>query len=228
MIKRLWFTFFSVAVSACSPVATPFQGVTHQPITPLVVSQPSLSTELSAVVPTPHLTLTPSPASTLTELPDIYATQDAIVTMLTTLGAFDKPLPATLAIDGREQVAGIGSHCWQQGCEDGPVIETASAPLFAHSPLTAHLRLPLPWPPSVLSLVVLWQGRAGEIEWTQENPVRRLWDTDKEATYRSSLPLEREQDIVLSLDAGIYVLDIFAQWEEIGDVSYGFLVEVQP
>ena len=58
--------------------------------------------------------------------------------------------------------------------------------------------------------------------------VRRLWDTDKEATYRSSLPLEREQDIILSLDAGIYVLDIFAQWEEVGDVSYGFLVEVQP
>jgi len=33
-------------------------------------------------------------------------------------------------------------------------------------------------------------------------------------------------DINLSLDPGLYILNIFVNWEEKGDVLYGFLVQV--
>ncbi|MCE8428072.1 MAG: hypothetical protein J5U19_06780 [Candidatus Methanoperedens sp.] len=40
------------------------------------------------------------------------------------------------------------------------------------------------------------------------------------------LPLEREQDIELSLEPGLYVLKTDARWKEKGNLSYGFLLEV--
>lgn len=38
--------------------------------------------------------------------------------------------------------------------------------------------------------------------------------------------IERESDINLSLEPGLYVLSVFLEWKEQGDVLYGFLVQV--
>ena len=40
------------------------------------------------------------------------------------------------------------------------------------------------------------------------------------------LPSEREPDINLSLEPGLYVLNVGAKWNDIGSVTYGFLVQV--
>ncbi len=40
------------------------------------------------------------------------------------------------------------------------------------------------------------------------------------------MPLERESVINLSLEPGLYVMNVFVKWEGKGDVSYGFLVKV--
>ena len=42
------------------------------------------------------------------------------------------------------------------------------------------------------------------------------------------LPLEPPHELALSLAPGLYALSIFAQWQDFGDVNYGFLVEVLP
>jgi hypothetical protein len=42
------------------------------------------------------------------------------------------------------------------------------------------------------------------------------------------IPLAPPHQLELNLEPGLYVLSVFAQWQEIGDVLYGFLVEVQP
>ncbi|MBU4373779.1 MAG: hypothetical protein KJ714_04925 [Euryarchaeota archaeon] len=53
----------------------------------------------------------------------------------------------------------------------------------------------------------------------------RWWKEREEKLF--TLPLEREQDIELSLEPGLYVLSIGAWWKEKGSASYGFLVEVR-
>jgi hypothetical protein len=45
---------------------------------------------------------------------------------------------------------------------------------------------------------------------------------------RYGLPPEREPSIELSLQPGLYVLNLLGRWQAWGDASYGFLVEVQP
>lgn len=143
-----------------------------------------------------------------------------------------RPLPATLTIDGKEQISGIGSYCWEEAlrglCADMIGITTAKEPLPASSPFTAHLHLPLKEPPQELQLNAIQvmdddkvkSGANGFRAWhiKEENP--------KEGSY-SRLSLQRESDINLSLEPGVYVLEINAIWKEKGSVSYGFLLKVK-
>ncbi|VVB89792.1 Uncharacterised protein [uncultured archaeon] len=138
-----------------------------------------------------------------------------------------KPPPATLMIDGKEQVSGVGSYCWNgvfsSVCADYAGIPTVSEPLPANSTFTAHLVLPLKEPPQELQLKVaqvtnkdMLEPGAGDI---------RLWRSG-EGKYLT-LPLESEQDVNLSLEPGLYVLEVFPGWKEKGSVSYGFLIKVE-
>lgn len=138
-----------------------------------------------------------------------------------------EPPPAILEIDGKEQISGIGSYCWSGTwkalCADMIGIPTAQEPLIAGPTFTAHLRLPLQEPPYELQFNVVQVTEKDEL--TFDGRGWRWWRTNEGG--RFTLPLEREQDIELSLEPGLYVLSIYAWWKEEGSASYGFLVEVR-
>ncbi|MFZ2411929.1 MAG: hypothetical protein WAW23_10190 [Candidatus Methanoperedens sp.] len=138
-----------------------------------------------------------------------------------------EPPPAILKIDGKEQISGIGSYCWggtwKALCADMIGIPTAQEPLLASSHFTAHLRLPLQEPLYELRLNVVQVKDEDELNFGA--PGWRWWKEREEKLF--TLPLEREQDIELSLEPGLYVLSVGAWWEKKGSASYGFLVEVQ-
>ncbi len=138
-----------------------------------------------------------------------------------------EPPPAILKIDGKEQISGIGSYCWRGTwkalCVEVIGIPTAQEPLIASSPFTAHLRLPLQEPPYELRLNVVQVKDEDELNFSARG--RRWWKEREEKLF--TLPLEREQDIELSLEPGLYVLSIGAWWKDKGSASYGFLVEVR-
>ncbi len=138
-----------------------------------------------------------------------------------------EPPPAILEINGKEQISGIGSYCWSGTwkalCADMIGIPTAQEPLIACPTFTANLRLPIQEPPSELQLDVIQVTEQDEINLSARG--WRWWRTNEGG--RFTLPLEREPDIELSLEPGLYVLSIYAWWKEEGSASYGFLVEVR-
>ncbi len=147
-----------------------------------------------------------------------------------------KPPTAILKLDGKEQISGIGSYCWNEAdkvlgitmsstsiCADYEGIHTPVEPLLSSSPFTAHLSLPLKEPPVELQLNVIQVTDEDEIIQSFAND--RAWHI-KDGNY-SNLTLERELDIKLSLLPGVYVLEVYPRWKEKGSVSYGFLLKVQ-
>ncbi len=139
-----------------------------------------------------------------------------------------EPPPAILKIDGKEQISGIGSYCWRENwkalCVDMIGISTTQEPLIASSPFTANLRLPIQEPPSELQLDVIQVTEQDELNLSARG--WRWWNTWDLQGKRFTLPLERESDIELSLEPGLYVLSIEA-WLAKGSANYGFLVEVR-
>ncbi|VVB92507.1 Uncharacterised protein [uncultured archaeon] len=137
-----------------------------------------------------------------------------------------EPPSAVLKIGTNEQISGIGSYCWSESgksiCADMIGIITAKEPLLTSSPFTVHFSLPLQEPPQELQLNI--------VRVTNDDEIKRAPNSSR-AWYAkwnySKLPLERESDINLSLEPGLYVLNVFARWKEKGDVTYGFLIEVQ-
>jgi len=142
------------------------------------------------------------------------------------------PPPASLKINGIEQTSGIGSYCWFETwkglCADYSGIPTSDEPLPAISPFTVHLSLPLMEPPQELEINV--------IPVTEDDKIKSylngsfMWlpkgEYMQEGNY-STLTPERESDMNLSLETGLYVLEVHPRWKEKGDVSYGFLLSVQ-
>jgi hypothetical protein len=143
-----------------------------------------------------------------------------------------RPPPAFLKINGNEQVSGIGSYCWKEKwkglCADYEGIPTPDEPLPAISPFTAHLSLPLEEIPLELYINVIQVTDDNKIKSYLNGSFMWLPEAEKmqEGNY-SSLTLERESDINLSLEPGLYVLEVYPIWKEKGSVSYGFLVNVQ-
>ncbi len=137
-----------------------------------------------------------------------------------------KPPPAILEINGKEQISGIGSFCWNEAwkglCVDMAGFVTDDEPLPAGSPFTAHLRLPLEVPPEELQVSIIRVTGKDELEIDAQG--FRLWRFQEGKSI--TLPLQREQDIELSLEPELYVLDVFTRWKEKGDVSFGFLLGV--
>ena len=154
-----------------------------------------------------------TPTVTPTDLPDTDPLADA-------------PPPATLEIGGTVQTAGVGTYCWSgasvAACVDKIGIPTAPDPLKTSSPVTALLTLPLEQPPTQVSLTIF---PAADNELPDTFGGYRWWSFVE--GYISMLEPQTEQDIQAELEPGLYIFYVFVVWEGKGDVSYGFLVEVE-
>jgi len=225
MTRGSWPLLLSLLFTACISPPPTIQAPTPSPEPSLSDPPGEPATKSPSAIATVHL-VTPSPSSTLTgEASDERATQETLGTaQVATLEAYYRPPPATLEIDTKEQVSGIGGYCWRGECADGPAIRTAFHPLFARSPVQAQFHLPIDQAPDYLSLQVLRITPQDEI---QSGEDWREWNIDKDAEQTLSLPLQSDQLIVLSLDPAPYVLLVFAAWDDIGDVLYGFFLEVE-
>ena len=135
----------------------------------------------------------------------------------------EPPPPAILQIQSMEQISAVGTYCWSGGCADMIGIPTPKEAIVSNSPLIATLRLPINVPPNTLEIRV---NPASEINELQPSPLNYRWWEAWQGKYES-LSLEKEQTINLVLEHGLYVISVFAQWNQRGDVIYGFLVEVK-
>lgn len=137
------------------------------------------------------------------------------------------PPPALLTIDGKEQVSGIGSYCWNEGfrstCADYAGIPTPEEPLNASPQVTAHLSLPIKTPPQELSMQVIQVTENNSLEFRSEGQL--VWRPGEGKDFK--LPLVSEQDVNLTLEPGLYVFRVLPTWKEEGSASYGFLVKVE-
>lgn len=139
-----------------------------------------------------------------------------------------KPPPAVLEVDGQEQISGIGSYCWsdpEEGvalCADMLGIITPENPMEVPASFAARFQLSPEEEPGELALRVIPVSAEDEILPSGEG--WRAWPGAPGDLY--TLALERAPEIELNLVPGTYVLDLFARWEDWGDASYGFLVEV--
>jgi hypothetical protein len=143
-----------------------------------------------------------------------------------------EPPPASLLIGGQNQVAGIGSYCWNtsgdpaQGmglCVDKMGILTPLDPLTVPAgPFTAQFQLPLDQPPSGVSLSVFpATGDPSVFDGVQ------AWMPNTDAGQQVELTLEFAPSVELDLPPGLHVFGLFVRWEGWGDVFYGFLVQVR-
>jgi hypothetical protein len=141
-----------------------------------------------------------------------------------------KPPLAALTINGAVQTSGLGTYCWSDDskgmgiCVDAIGIATPQEALLVKSPFTAQFAIPFE---ELLSEVVVTvrpvnpeseMDEAGKDGW-------RWWMYAEGEHYE--LPVDGERSLDLELAPGIYVLDLFARWEQLGDASYGFLVQVE-
>ena len=141
-----------------------------------------------------------------------------------------EPPAALLQIGGEEQISGISSYCWTDPnaglalCSDKVGIPTSPEPVVVDGPVVARFINPLTTPPDFLALSII--PVVPEDKMSTEFDGMYWWPPNPSDQF--DLPLNSPHEIELSLDPGLYVLNVFAQWQEIGDVSYGFLVEVTP
>lgn len=139
-----------------------------------------------------------------------------------------EPPPAILTIDGREQTACITGYCWQQGdgtgiCADAIGVTTDPEPIPAGSTLLAEFALPLEAPPERVQLSIF---PASELVSTDPDRNNLLyWKPVTGDQY--TLPPNQNPLIELTLKPGPYVFSLFVDWPDHGEVSYGFLVNVE-
>lgn len=130
----------------------------------------------------------------------------------------ERPPDALLEIDGQWQKAEGDITEWRSGNHyvivDGSGMITRKKPLVVHSPFTAVLTIPLP--PSRFSLTVIPTIPGVDAQLRSLKPGRTI-----------ALKPKRRQRIPLSLEPGVYVLGVFAGWEEHRRATYSFLIEVQ-
>jgi Tol biopolymer transport system component len=141
-----------------------------------------------------------------------------------------EPPTAILTIGDQRQPAGIGSYCWPDTtagmalCLDKVGLPTASEPLQVSGPFVTQLSIPLSDKPDILSLTTIPVTYEEQMDLDAEG--MRWWPPKPGDSF--DLPLAPPHQLELNLEPGLYVLSVFAQWQDIGDVLYGFLVEVLP
>jgi len=140
------------------------------------------------------------------------------------------PPPVILSINGQEQVSALGTYCWSQPgaevgvCADAIGIPTQQEPLQVASPALASFTFAIPQPPSFLQLDVSDTADAEELDFDARG--LRWWRYFPDSLGQN-LPMDNPSEFHLAIEPGVYILRLFAQWEELGDVTYGFLVDVQ-
>lgn len=141
-----------------------------------------------------------------------------------------EPPAAVLQVGEDQQVSGIGSYCWTEPgsevgiCADMIGIPTSPVPLIVGNPFTALFTFPFSDVPDSLTLYIFPLEEGDKLE--SEVDGLYWWSPNLEA--RSISHLGRPYETEVSLEPGLYLLSTGAQWQGIGDVSYGFLVEVSP
>lgn len=164
------------------------------------------ATETPAPTPTPPLPAETPPQSTRGPANDV------------------EPAPATLTIRGQSRLGGIGSYCWANICADMIGIPTMPEPMKAESPVAATLTLPFERSPQTVNLSVYRATDDAELDESARE--YRWWRPEQEVQSQQLAPI-LEQDFTLELEPGLYILSVFAAVEDGGDVSYGFLVNVE-
>jgi hypothetical protein len=139
-----------------------------------------------------------------------------------------EPPTATLTIDGWEQTAGITSYCWQQGdgtgiCADGIGVTTDPDPIPANSNFLAEFELLLDAEPGRVQLSIFPASQP--VSTAPEQSDWRYWTPLPGDQF--TLPPIQNPLIELTLNPGLYVFHLFVSWPDYGDVSYGFLVDVE-
>jgi Tol biopolymer transport system component len=141
-----------------------------------------------------------------------------------------EPPSALLMIGDQEQSAGIGSYCWPDNttgvalCLDKVGLPTATESLQVTGPFTTQFSILFPDPPDTFSLTAIPVTFEDQMESDSEG--MRWWSPMPGDSF--DLPLMPPHQLELNLEPGLYVLSVFAQWQDIGDVRYGFLVEILP
>jgi len=141
-----------------------------------------------------------------------------------------EPPSALLMISDQEQSAGIGSYCWPDNtsgvalCLDKVGLPTAPNPLQVTEPFTTQFSISFPDSPDILSLTAMLVTFEDQMELDAEG--MRWWPPMPGDSV--DLPLTSPHQLELNLTPGLYIFSVFAQWQDFGDVSYGFLVEVLP
>lgn len=135
-----------------------------------------------------------------------------------------EPAPATLTVNDQSRLGGIGTYCWAKICADMIGIPTMPEPMEAESPVTATLILPFERVPETVHLSVYAATTDAELDESARG--YRWWRPEQELKTQPLKPA-LEQDVTLDLEPGLYVVNVFAAVENAGDVSYGFLLEVQ-
>ncbi len=156
-------------------------------------------------------------------------TQPPVIT--TTASSSIEPPPATLEINGTTQESGIGSYCWSGAestanltqCTDAIGVVTARDPLITSTPYTGIFLFPMSDPPESLYITVMAVTAADEISAGADGS-HRFWRPV--SGWSGELPLKTRVENKFIEDPGLYVLQLNARWKNVGEVSYGFLVQV--
>lgn len=146
-------------------------------------------------------------------------------------GSGSEPPPAKLTINGQTQVAGVGTYCWQetklsgQGtgvCADMIGIPTPATPLPARVGAEAELELPISDDPAGLFVTVVPVTADGTME--NDFDENSWWQYQEGETVE--VQLTSRQNFALDFEPGLYLITVQARWDGLGDVIYGFLVEL--
>jgi hypothetical protein len=168
---------------------------------------------------------TPSETPAVTE--DAAATIEPTSPPSTSGPVGEEPQAALMRSGSQVQEAGVGSYCWPgvagelAVCADKIGIPTTSVPLQADLSLNAAFELPLAEAPTTAVLTIKQVSADDELDSSAGG--YRWWQPGKGEQFL--LPRDAQPQIDLTLEEGLYVFNLFVQWEGTGDVSYGFLVE---
>lgn len=139
------------------------------------------------------------------------------------------PPAAILEVDGETQIAAVGSHCWPYPdsetaiCADFLGVSTPREPLPVRSPIEGTIDWSQEDLPDRASGVIFPAADVDELESLETT---RIWDYPPEGA--RPIDISVGGDLSVAVDSpGLYVLSVHAAWEDTGDISYGFLVEVE-
>ena len=173
------------------------------------------------------------PATSQVSSATLTLTPSATLAMLTSTAQPSSVAPpaASMTVAGQTQAAGVGFSCWAQGsgaaaaqvCTQFAGMLTPSLPLKTGTPYSAHFHLAIAYSPELLGISVSAVSPTEEIS-NGKNDAYRLW---KPAPgWAGGLPLKTEFDYQFMESTGLYVIQLTAEWKDLGRVTYGFLVQV--